>query len=47
MKKIVLKGEELRQSIVNAVNEFCDKYNLSINSLSDDGLPSFLIKLKK
>jgi hypothetical protein len=33
--------------VVNAVNEFCDKYNLSINSLSDDGLPSFLIKLKK
>ena len=33
--------------VVNAVNEFCDKYELSIDSLSNDGLPSFLIKLKK
>ena len=33
--------------VVNAVNEFCNKYNLSVNSLSNDGLPTFLIKLKK
>ena len=25
--------------VVDAVNEFCDKYNLSVDSISNDGLP--------
>lgn len=33
--------------VVQSVTEFCNKYDLSVDSLSDDGLPSFLIKLKK
>lgn len=33
--------------VVKAVNEFCEEHDLEISAITEDGLPSFLIKLKK
>lgn len=33
--------------VVKAVNEFCEEHDLEISAITEDGLPSFLINLKK